>query len=232
MPEKDRLPVRQARSRLFDTIDATPNLDWLLVTKRPENIRNMWPGGYLMGGGAPPMLCRRPNVWLLTSVEDQETADRRVPELLKCRDLAPVLGLSIEPLLGPIDLKRIPAPICDTLDVLNGERIDGGTGCICDGFDPIDWVIVGGESGPHARPMDPRWVVSLRDQCIGAGVPFFFKQWGEFRTTTLDEAEDGDPRIVAVGEDNWPMTRVGKKEAGRLLDGREWSEFPNLRAIA
>src|SRR5690606_1082275 len=103
----------------FHIIDATPYLDWLLVTKRPENIREMWKyrvSDY--GQDNDPVIQRlhtdsdrtkalryRPNVWLLTSVENQEQADKRIPELLKCRDLSPVLGLSMEPLLGPVDLK-------------------------------------------------------------------------------------------------------------------------------
>ena len=149
------LTMDDVRARVFALIDATPYLDWLLVTKRPENVRRMWPGG------------RRENVWLLTSVEDQENAEARIPELLKCRDLAAVLGLSMEPLLGPVDLRSIrlrddPLDCDDNPAILNAfndlvhhpETVRYGP--IVEGSeDGIDWVIVGGESGPHARPMHP-----------------------------------------------------------------------------
>lgn len=111
------------------------------------------------------------------------------------------IGLSCEPLLGPVDLKRWL----------------------------IDWVIAGGESGHGARPMHPDWVRSLCDQCQAAGVPFFFKQWGEFRPA----CQIPMPPIPAVrselmedGGASVHCYRVGKKDAGRLLDGREWNEFP------
>jgi protein gp37 len=167
------------RRRLFALIDATSNLDWLLLTKRPENILSMWPDcaiepcETLHSDG-------RKNVWLGTSVENQEYADKRIPALIQCRDLSPVLFLSCEPLLGSLDL--------------NFVRDNP----------PIDWVIVGGESGPNARPSHPDWFRSIRDQCSAAGVPFHFKQWGEF-----DEHQK----------------RVGKKAAGRLLDGEEHGHF-------
>jgi len=80
----------------------------------------------------------------------------------------------------------------------------------CNSYNGIDWVVCGGESGPGARPMHPDWARSVRDQCVAAGVPFFFKQWGEW-------APFGDLNA---------MRRTGKKAAGRLLDGREWNEYP------
>lgn len=178
MPDGCRLATMQdVRDRLFQTIDDCPDLDFLLVTKRPENVRRMWPGG------------RRRNVWLLTSVEDQEAADRRVPELLRLGDLSPVLGLSMEPLLGPVDLRK---NIGGTL-WMGGQRGhdgrhvgDGSPGCPrvphhhhddrC--LPGLDWVIVGGESGPGARPCDLRWVRSIVDQCKSADVAVFVKQLG------------------------------------------------------
>jgi protein gp37 len=156
------LTMTDMRYRLFDLIDLTPNLDWLLVTKRPENVPDMWCGGY------------RDNVWLLTSVEDQETAENRIPSLTACRDLASVLGLSMEPLLGPVDLGR-------WLSVSS-----------------FDWVIVGGESGPGARSCDTSWIRAIRDQCEKAGVACFVKQLGSRpveagRRMGLRDSKGGDP---------------------------------------
>lgn len=217
--------LTDVRNQLFALIDATPHLDWLLLTKRPENIRRMWPC-YT----TPPHNQYRENVWLGTSVENQEAADKRIPELLKCRDLSPVLFLSCEPLLGAVDL-----------GVAFGYSPSHGG--YFDLLKPsIDWVIAGGESGPGARPMHPDWVRSLRDQCQAAGVPFHFKQWGEWgrrheNGITLDDAGDYS-RMGFWDYGNWStgmttanvehMVRVGKSKAGRLLDSREWNEFPKV----
>lgn len=250
------------RRRLFALIDATPNLDWLLVTKRPENIRRMWPDhvsdgkmmafdqeaadayGVPLGEMVPARFiignAQRKNVWLLASVENQEQADKRIPELLKCRDLSPVLGLSCEPLLGPVDLSefidgRECCPECGgdigcnadgTWDCIQVSGVD--MGCGWHGEDAgtessLDWVIAGGESGPNARPMHPEWVRSLRDQCSTASVPFFFKQWGEFRP--VGNITESGKLTDFVG-----MERIGKKVAGRLLDGQEWSQFPEVNS--
>jgi len=152
------------------------------------------------------------NVWLGVSVEDQRAADERIPELLATP--AAMRFVSCEPLLGPVDLKP-----------WLGERRR------------LDWVIVGGETGPGARPMHPDWARSLRDQCTAAGVPFFFKQWGEW----LPEGQfgaDGDTPTPAntgcqralvgllEGGDGVVCYRVGRRNAGRLLDGRTWDESP------
>ena len=177
-------------------IAQTPHLDWLLLTKRPELWRERihaacWPasspgGGSLAAawkGGSPP-----PNVWIGTSVEDQQRAEERVPHLLKIP--ARVRFLSCEPLLGELDL---------------GFLIDGEPWL-------VDWVICGGESGPGARPMHPAWARSLRDQCQEAGVAFHFKQWGAWAPSQYF---------------GWACSRVGKKKAGRELDGRTWDEVPS-----
>jgi protein gp37 len=171
-----------------------------------------------------------PNVWLGTSVENQEQADQRIPHLLQCP--AAVRFLSIEPLLGVVTLPTINAHAYGSVPQIRASRLGSKRAIV------LDWVIVGGESGPRARPMHPDWARSLRDQCVAAGVPFFFKQWGEWRPygeasgwnmsgvelaalTTLRLA-DHDPC------DNWsPLARVGKKAAGRLLDGLEWNEMPD-----
>jgi protein gp37 len=180
------------RERLWSLIEATPWLDWLLLTKRPEQISQMLPRIWL--------LSPRKNVWLGTSVENQAAADLRIPRLLAVP--AVVHWLSCEPLLGPVDLTRIR-----TLDVLRGAGPDGAdvtvnaqhntlTGAWFDGWDRgvrdrrIAWVIVGGESGPNYRPMDLDWARSLRDQCQLAGAAFFYKQ-GASRLPGRDTELDG-----------------------------------------
>ncbi len=237
------------RARLFGLIGRTPNLDWLLLTKRPENISPMM---RVISHGADPDLGsvwdelgptgRLSNVWVGTTVENQEQAAKRVPELLRVP--AAVRFLSCEPLLGPVDLSRWLPESCGC----------GGGPLVNDAKCPdcgeragmqrsIDWVIVGGESGPAARPMHPDWARSLRDQCVAEEVPFFFKQWGEW----LPEDQHFSPlagpgvgykkpkRVVAgAANDNdaadlvrpVQTVRVGKSDAGRLLDDREWSQFP------
>jgi protein gp37 len=230
------LTLDDLRYDLFELIDATPHLDWLLLTKRPENIRRMWPcdGNGKEPGGEDYL--RRDNVWLLTSVAKQEDADRNVPELLKCRDLAPVLGLSCEPLLGPVDLLSQPRA-GDSWDWLTGER-ESARGK--ETTARIDWVIAGGESGPGAQPMHPDWARSLRRQCAVAGVPYFFKQWGEWAPQRQSHGMmivTGDRQWLRVigldgdedtgGNGPWCLTaRVGKKAAGRLLDGELHGAFP------
>ena len=188
---EDREEWIEPRARLWRLILSTPNLDWLLLTKRPEYAAN-WLDDNVYGpaefgdwtladlGGGPV-----PNVWLGTSIENQATADERIPHLLSIP--AAVRFLSIEPLLGPVDLilhrydviRSTRQTECDQ-DVLRGTQNHyvGGvphSGCLsgC-----IDWVIIGGESGSKARPCDLAWIRSIRDQCQAAGVACFVKQLG------------------------------------------------------
>ncbi|TXH40430.1 MAG: DUF5131 family protein [Desulfurellales bacterium] len=162
-----RITMDYMRRELFQLIDATPNLDWLLLTKRPENVRRMWPhrsGPWIKEGKACVESWRRDNVWLGTSISDQSTANVMVPRLLESRDLCEVLFLSAEPLVGPVSLRTgIYSSIVESESV--GTSLDG-----------IDWVIVGGESGIGRRPMDLGWARYLRDQCESANVAFFMKQ--------------------------------------------------------
>jgi protein gp37 len=151
-----------------------------------------------------------PNVWLGTSVEDQKRADERIPILLETTPA--VRWLSCEPLLGHVDISRW--------------------------LKQVDWVVVGGESGPGARPMHPAWARSLRDQCAAAGVPFLFKQWGDWRANYSPDRDgpthfvEPDGRMVPIESGiEWasgsiPMRRIGKKAAGRLLDGVEHNGYP------
>jgi len=193
------------------------------------------------------------NVWLGVSVENQEAADERIPLLLHTP--AVVRFISAEPLLGSVDLtKWIGTQFCCKcgyrgLDV-GPEDEDGEFTCPECGADEwyfteteyhgalekndrqsIDWVIVGGESGPNARPMHPYWVRSLRDQCQASEVPFFFKQWGEWGWYQGGHHSMKLPGTFVDGESfkAW-MVRVGKKKAGRELDGRTWDELPEVRA--
>jgi protein gp37 len=169
-----------------------------------------------------------PNVWMGVSVEDQATANQRVPELLATP--AAVRFVSYEPALGPVDwaayLPRTLGPAQMSSAALQAgatsERVGG-----------IDWVICGGESGPNARPMHPHWARQVRDQCTAAGVPYLFKQWGEWAAGTAPPflRIDHRGRDVTDLSGLWSqsdelMLRLGKKTAGRLLDGVEHNEFP------
>lgn len=154
--EPNDIPVatmNNLRQELFQLIEATPNLDWLLLTKRPENVIRMVPAQWQR---AFP-----PNVWMGTTVEDQQRANERIPQLLAIP--AKVRFLSCEPLLEAVDLFHC------------------GPDDLKDWIHSIDWVISGGESGPGCRPADLNWFMSLRDQCREAGVPFFMKQLGGVR---------------------------------------------------
>lgn len=249
------------RADLFQLIRETPHLDWLLVTKRVGNVRAMAEAA----GRLPD------NVWLGITVVNQAEADRDVPKLRQLRVLydLPVAFLSVEPQLGPIDLSCLFYHECPNWLDDDGypPMMDRSTGmreccsrCDWTGISDeiaINWVICGGESGPNARPMHPDWARSLRDQCAGAGVPFFFKQWGEWRE--WDDG-NGDPEPEEVENDSdvadWIYSsairpafiaadgrvydrkslpeeapcrlveRVGKKSAGRLLDGVEHNAMP------
>lgn len=179
LPELDQqraVTMDDVRRRMLNLIDATPNLDWLLLTKRPENVRRMWVP--VSEHYSPPYVCNgeiygpdcveeihRPNVWLLASAGTQESYDTMDPHLWRCRDLVPVLGWSMEPLLGPVDLSLSAHPGMATLGEI--EAWERGR---------IDWIIAGCESGPRRRAMNPDWAESLALQCSEAGVQFFMKQ--------------------------------------------------------
>lgn len=239
---EDHPQVVEPRKRLWQLIEDTPWLRWQLLTKRPENAAGMvpwddeWPA----------------SVWLGTSVENQRYADARIPYLLA--NDAQVKFLSCEPLLGPVDLGLVPDHSGHERDYQGGyfwECLDCSTEedpveWVIPSGPRISWVIAGGESGPKARPSHPAWFRSLRDQCVTAGVPFLFKQWGEWAPVTPDEwrnRREADWLIRADGR-HWPLTephgledgteatirRVGKKAAGRELDGRVWDEYPQAVA--
>lgn len=204
------------RAELFDLIDATPNLNWLLLTKRIGNVAAMLEDVAarqfdLERLHAP---AARDNVWLGATIVNQEEADRDIPKLLAVP--ARVRFLSMEPLLGTVDL-RFRAR---SFGFPNHIDRHGNAHGMPQG---VHWVIVGGESGRGARPMHPDWARSLRDRCKRAGVPFLFKQWGEWLGAHQDGSPEHEPLELNASDD--PI-RVGKKAAGRKLDGATHDGFP------
>lgn len=212
--------------------DEQPGHIFQVLTKRPLRMRDYlsqdrrehWARAAVShGGGMDPdgiydqvmdAEGPHPRIWLGVSVEDQAAADERIPVLLQTP--AAVRWISAEPLLGPVDLCEVVMPDRDTLGTYlhnDGERAG------------LDWVVVGGESGPNARPMHPGWAKGLRDQCAAAGVPFLFKQWGEWADAEdfpSEVQEDYDARGLAESM----CIRVGKRAAGRLLDGMRHDGYP------
>ena len=247
--------------RVYEEIFCGSDSEWLPLPKGMDTVAasdNL--SAFLLQGHLP-------NVWLGVSTEDQRRANERVPDLLATP--AAIRFVSAEPLLGPLNLRRIRiAPDQHTmLDALDGYAIADSISCSGQERAMLDLVIVGGESGPNARPMHPDWARSLRDQCAAAGTAFFFKQWGEW-LPGQNEVYPGfkDGRLVAHWQDGgWgPRTanrpdsnyvtwahdgtmhrgerragnyfevaawaqRVGKKAAGRLLDGVQHNAMPEVR---
>lgn len=192
---------------IFACAMACPQHTFQVLTKRPRRMLDFFNSNSV---SVLPVQWPLPNVWLGVSVENQQTADERIPLLLHTP--AAVRFVSAEPLLGPIDLRYSAFNGSDSIQSLEG----------------LHWVIVGGESGPWARPTHPDWVRSLRDQCVAAGVPFHFKQWGEYcwpeqMTEDVWRMVDAQVNLAGIPEEAY---RVGKKAAGRMLDGKEWLEFP------
>jgi protein gp37 len=224
---------------LFAVMNSNPKHTFQVLTKRAQRLSNL-----------APRINWTPNIWMGVTVEDQQRADERIPFLLQVP--AAVRFVSVEPMLGPVNLERIlwHSSMKHRVDVLRGgywnkkgclglgpsanlDEDKGGFTNHSDFPSTVNWVICGGESGPNARPMHPDWVRPLRDQCIEAEVPFFFKQWGEWilRDTKKHNKTHRiirDTNTYCNGSDNseaW-MHRVGKKSAGRILDGKEWSQMP------
>ncbi|RDV06392.1 phage Gp37/Gp68 family protein [Sphingorhabdus pulchriflava] len=262
--------------RIFAVMALCPQHTFQVLTKRSDRMRAYMHGftcdgarrfnvadaaGRMMedGDGAWSTVAANtdwplPNVWLGVSVENQATADERIPDLLATP--AAVRWLSCEPLLGPVDFNEVPAergrasrPIFGPLSGYcrrHFPRYD----CKCSDQRPkIDWVVVGGESGNDARPMHPDWARSLRDQCEAAGTPFFFKQWGNWAPGEI-AGEHLDPEKAAKGasfyNDRWhdcwsepemhvddepDVYRVGKKAAGRQLDGKLHDGMPEVHNV-
>jgi protein gp37 len=220
----------QWRADLFYLIQTTPHLDWLLLTKRIGNAAEMMEEAFRDWRTLEPKL-PYPNVWLGATIVNQEEADRDIPKLLAVP--ARKRFLSMEPLLGPVKLPRICACGCRLpWERAVSEAMRGASALNRDQAEAsvesalgIDWVIVGGESGHGARPMHPDWARSLRDQCDAAGVPFLFKQWGEW--APYDRGRTDSTQLATPGSLDEPVGWFGKKVAGRMLDGRTWDGFPS-----
>jgi protein gp37 len=212
--------------KCFQTMDETPRHTHLLLTKRPENILKMWPARsdyqYVPEAGEMnerPMHYRE-NCWIGCSISDQETANTMLPELLKCRDLSPVLFTSYEPALGPVEFTMIRDPNrfpgCAYFDVLKGQMIHEDDDNQWTKEPHLDWLICGGESGPNARPYDLEWARSTIKQCADANVPCFHKQIGSI-TVDSSMSEGGMPGIYLGVKD---------KKGGRM---EEWPEPLRVR---
>ena len=269
------------RADLWALIASTPNLDWMLLTKRPSNIAKYLPNDSKAPWYRPWNQCWPwPNVWIGCTVVNQAEADRDIPKLLEVP--AAVRFLSMEPLQGPVDLTPWLDPDifcegcddgdgygnrCGRTDIPREQQCpwgravqivtehgpfgpDGEPHTVTCEVKKLDLVIVGGESGPKARPMHPDWVRGLRDQCNAANVAFHFKQWGEWgHAFNMSGVEAVSAAIAKSGHwahphryrihggphdgqcfvslpENHLMLRVGKKAAGRMLDGRTWDEMP------
>lgn len=205
--------------RVWEVMESCPQHTFIVLTKRPERIEPVLfgpEGDYFMGGGD-----FHENIQIGVSVSTQKEWDTLVPILLKGADCYTKI-VSIEPMLEAIDM-----------------RLNCGMGKNPNHFyritgDFLGQIIVGGESGPGARPMNPDWVRSIRDQCQATGVPFFFKQWGEWLSESQLQWASGkvygrtnaNARIIDLGIGKEEVYRVGKKNAGRILDGRTWDEMP------
>jgi protein gp37 len=215
-------------------------IDRLSKSVKPLEEKARERGHTFMFAGHGLLLWPLRNIWLGVSVEDQKTADERIPLLLQTP--AAVRFISYEPALGPVDLSSwLPLRCCN------------GTDCGCMGL-PINppylnWTIAGGESGAHARPSHPDWFRKVRNDCQAAGVPLFFKQWGEWAIASSENGiigslmpETGEyftwigidgktqnPSSHGLSGSIYSMAKIGKKRSGRLLDGREWREFPDAK---
>jgi protein gp37 len=221
--------------QVLEIIASCPQHTFLALTKRPENLEHKIYGTTTdnpfrqLGGGD-----YLANLWLGVTAENQARADERIPILLQIP--AAKRFVSVEPMLGPVDLTQIDIGGNVWINSLTGDCKSyhpyGGMWKMSESKNKLDWVICGGESGPGARPMHPDWVRSLRDQCITADVPFWFKQWGEYCAPSQMPPETYRAWDYHHGTENcWKEDdpspwRVGKKKAGRLLDGQEWQQKP------
>jgi len=209
-----------------------PQHTYIILTKRPGRMIDFFEW---LGLGVLPQ-----NIWLGVSVENQETANERIPLLLQTP--AAVRFLSCEPLLGPVDIRDAlngyPEQVSSGYSVTREMAMDAGEPSLegmqyggnewVQTIPPVDWVIVGGESGPGARPMYPDWARQIRNDCQTAGVPFLFKQWGNNLPSDqwAGESLPNPCSILHYGLEPISFYGVGKTRAGRLLDGIEWNQYP------
>jgi protein gp37 len=226
--------------KVFAVMAATPHITYQILTKRPDRVEvyfNDEDLGHDIDTAAKkldlkiPFVWPLPNVWLGTTIENQKEADKRIPPLLNCP--AAVRFVSCEPLVGPIEFSNVTKR-SDAVSQLGKKALNG-----------IHWVIAGGESGPNAEPSHPDWFRSLRDQCESAGVPFFFKQWGEWiPSSQLDNRHVNIKLAIEVhksgligkaardkakqDKDGYIVCyKIGKKVSGTLLDFKVYNEIPD-----
>jgi len=225
---------------VFNVILECRQHTFLILTKRPDRMRllmksfeagsacNFWVGDESGADWVTQSFAETlPHVWLGVTAENQQRADERIPILLDTP--AAVRFVSVEPMLGPVDILdplfaegKAGSPHLDVLDARNL------------GMPSLDWVICGGETGQNARPMHPDWARALRDQCVAAKTPFFFKQWGEWGNIHDKNAPANlkGPKVRYPHDERGGfvrMDKIGKKRSGRLLDGRTWDEYPDGR---
>lgn len=258
---------------IFAVMERSLNHIFILLTKRPENMSRYFsavqkhklkyadkfkdcPTEEMRNSPAAQDAKKSavnpiPNhIWIGVTAENQKQADKRIPILLDIP--AAVRFVSIEPMLGKVELGHHLKGACmEHCESIMQTSCPGGK-CITRD-EGIDWVICGGESGPGAKPMHPDWARSIRDQCQKAGVPFFFKQWGEWIPITQSVKGTSCRKMISMfpdGEINGKLRNlykelqegegvqvggefhllVGKKKAGRILDGKEWTEFPGHKS--
>ncbi|WP_417790300.1 DUF5131 family protein [Terasakiella pusilla] len=230
--------------RIFAVMALCPQHTFQVLTKRPERMREYFNEGIPLNHGFTdrwypieeaakrihritalatcPDIVRLPlpNVWLGVSIEDQKTANERIPLLLDTP--AAVRWVSAEPLLGPVDFStEYLAVKCGGEYPFPNMPDDHRTKLV----DLLDWVVVGGESGTGARPMHPEWVRDIQRQCEIANVPFLFKQWGEW--APYDRGSIDQNKLEKYGSTDTPLQKFGKKAAGRLLNGKTYDEYPD-----
>lgn len=207
-------------SRVFNVMAAEKRHTFQILTKRPDRMREfikLYTKMFLDG----PL----PNVWVGVTAENQKAADERIPILLETP--AAVRWASIEPMIGAIDLEDLQPYMDDSGSV---NALYGAVSC--EGrnepveIPKLDWVVCGGESGPRARPLHPKWARYLRDQCSAASVPFLFKQWGEWHCVPTVEDSRRLKRLKYFPGLGATFAYIGKKAAGRELDGKIWDEYP------
>ncbi|WP_417821274.1 phage Gp37/Gp68 family protein [Terasakiella sp.] len=205
--------------KIFAVMALCPQHTFQVLTKRPERMREFYqnPARDDLITWAQAEFTKRfqsqtvslPNVWLGVSIEDQATANERIPLLLDTP--AAVRWVSAEPLLGPVIFGSVDI---HGIGKVYREKV----------IDHLDWVVVGGESGPGARPMHPEWADELRGQCEMSGVPFLFKQWGEWAPYDRGQIDQG--ALVSYGATWRPLIKIGKKLAGRLMHGKTFDQYP------
>lgn len=227
------ITLTDVRRRLFETINTTPHLDWLLPTSNPERCRDLLPDRWFDVHWPA-------NVWIGARVENQEQADARIPALLTVP--AAVRFVLLDGMTGPVSLLpwfdptgaccgNEPEYLCKNCPARADWRFSGPANEHSLNSPEIHLVIVRGQSGPNARPLHPQWVRDVRDQCQAAGVAFTFEQWGHYLPNDLDCLPDG----FAAMRHHYKLRpvdgfySVGSKAAGRVLDGRTWDEMPKAQ---